>query len=483
MYDDPGGWDEDAARPYFFLSYAHTPRAGTRGAGDPNHWVSKLYEDLCDAVLQLTDLPDGAPVGFMDQSMHQGQLWAQRLSQELATCRVFVPLYSPRYFNSVACGQEWHSFTQRPVFPERQSSERTSGIVPVLWIAMGQYQLPEVASQLQFNHRSFGPDYAAEGLYALMKLSYFRSSYEVAVHRLAARIVDVAEETVIPVGRRLDFQSQPSAFKAQAPPKPLRISVFSYRQSELPEGRSPEYYGPQRTDWHPYQPHAGKPLAEHAVRLAKQLGFQPSVHEFDQEADELLTNGEPSAPGLVLLDRWALQDAERQEIVRKFDSLNPSWVSVLEPWNTTDPDCVEQDQALSELSGRILRLKHREVKPSFQGDSSGLATLQDFDDALPRAAMRAKWAFEDLAKAGQGDQGSGQGGQPGSPRPSLRAAFGEPRPADRSADRSADRAADRTTDRAAADRAAADRASDRARRRGDEEDGPPPGTASGGGEA
>ncbi len=473
MYDDPGGWDEDAARPYFFLSYAHTPRGGTRGTGDPNHWVSKLYEDLCEAVLQLTDLPDGAPVGFMDQSMHQGQLWAQRLSRELATCRVFVPLYSPRYFNSVACGQEWHSFTQRPVFPERQSSERTSGIVPVLWIAMGpQYQLPDVASQLQFNHSSFGPDYAAEGLYALMKLSYFRTSYELAVHQLAKRIVEVAEETVIPPGRPLDFQSQPSAFKPQAPTKQLRISVFSCHQAELPDGRNPDYYGPKRIDWHPYQPHSGRPLAEHAVRLAKQLGFHPSVHEFDMEAEEILGSGEPSAPGLLLLDRWALRDEERQEIVRKFDSHNPAWVSVLEPWNTADPDCVEHDGHLGELSDRTLRFKHREAKPTFQGDSSGLATLQDFDDALPRAAMRAKWAFEDRAKASQSSR------QTGSPRPSLRAAFDEPRAVDRpTPDRSA-------VDRNAVDRNAVDRsAMDRARRRGDEEVGPPPGTASGGGAA
>ncbi|MGK4582529.1 TIR-like protein FxsC [Kitasatospora sp. HPMI-4] len=421
MYDDPGGWDEDTARPYFFLSYAHTPRAGTRGAGDPNHWVSKLYEDLCEAVLQLTDLPEGAPVGFMDQSMHQGTLWAKRLSQELATCRVFVPLYSPRYFNSLACGQEWYSFTQRPVYPERSTSERTSGIVPVLWVAMGNYQLPEVASQLQFNHSGFGPDYAAEGLYALMKLSYFRASYELAVHRLAKRIVDVAEETVIPVGRPLDFQSQPSAFKALAPTKQLRISVFSYRQSELPPGRNPDYYGQRRIDWHPYQPQSARPLAEHAMRLAKQLGFHPSIHEFDQEVEEILSNREPAAPGVVLLDRWALRDEERREMVARFDRGNPPWVSVLEPWNTSDADCVEHDLSLSELSARTLKLKRREAKPSFQEDAAGLATLEDFEDALPRAAMRAKYAFEDRTRSGQTRSGA--------PKPSLREAFGgEPRP-------------------------------------------------------
>lgn len=288
------GWDEDDARPYFFLSYAHTPKAGTRGAGDPNHWVRQLYRDLCEAVLQLTTVPAGVPVGFMDESMHQGELWAERLSEELATCRVFVPLYSPRYFNSVPCGQEWHAFTRRPVYPATIDAERTSGIVPVLWAPMSRYRLPKVASELQFNHASFGPDYATEGLYALMKLTYFRSAYELAVHRLAARIVQVAEETVIPVGRRLDFNGLPSAFDVSAPTKQLRISVLSYHQGELPPDRNPDFYGTRRTDWHPYRP-AGSPIAQHAVRLARQLGFQPTVHEFDDEVESII-EGEAAAP-------------------------------------------------------------------------------------------------------------------------------------------------------------------------------------------
>lgn len=416
--NDPG-WDEDAARPYFFLSYAHTPKAGARGAGDPNHWVRKLFRDLCEAVLQLTTVPAGAPVGFMDESMHQGELWAERLAQELATCRVFVPLYSPRYFNSIPCGQEWYSFTQRPVYPANLDSERTSGIVPVLWAPMSRYKLPEVAGELQFNHASFGIDYATEGLYALMKLSYFRSAYELAVHRLARRIVEVAEETVIPVGRRFDFNAQPSAFNVTAPTKQLRISVLSYHHGELPSDRNPDYYGARRTDWHPYRPAAARPLAEHAARLARQLGFQPTVHEFEEEAAVILGGGPPSAPGVLLLDRWALRDEHRRELVRRFDRSDSAWVSVLEPWNQDDPDCVAQHGPIAELSDHALKFTHRAARPSFQGalggPAPGLATLDEFDDALPRAAMKAKYAFEGRAREAPAE--------PARARPSLRDAF------------------------------------------------------------
>ncbi|WP_051829936.1 MULTISPECIES: TIR-like protein FxsC [Streptomyces] len=409
------GWDDDDTRPYFFLSYAHTPKAGARGAGDPNHWVRQLYRDLCEAVLQITTAPDGVPVGFMDESMHQGELWAERLSDELASCRVFVPLYSPRYFNSVPCGQEWHAFTRRPVYPANLDSERTSGIVPVLWAPMSRYRLPKVATELQFNHASFGPDYATEGLYALMKLSYFRSAYELAVHRLAARIVQVAEETVIPVGRRLEFNGLPSAFNVTAPTKQLRISVLAYHQGELPADRNPDYYGDRRTDWHPYRP-VGSPIAQHAVRLARQLGFQPTVHEFDDEAESII-GGAAEAPGLLLLDRWALRDPRRRELVRRFDRSDTTWVSVLEPWNTDDPECEERAGEMGELSDDALRITRRAGRPSFLGVTgpTGLRTLEDFDDALPRAAMKAKYAFEGRTRA--------EPEEPPPPRPSLRDAF------------------------------------------------------------
>ncbi|MFI5531501.1 TIR-like protein FxsC [Kitasatospora sp. NPDC051853] len=429
MYDEEsGGWDEGAERPYFFLSYAHVPRARTKGAGDPNQWVSQLYEDLCEAVLALTDYRSGRPVGFMDQSMHQGQLWAKRLSQELATCRVFVPLYSPRYFSSLACGQEWHSFTQRPVFPARQTSERTSGIVPVLWVPMSDRQLPEVARQLQFNHRGFGREYEDEGLYALMRLGYFRKAYELAVFRLARRIVEVAENTVIPPGRALDFNAQPSAFPMPRT-KQLRISVYSYAQSELPEGRNPDYYGTRRQDWHPYQPASSRPVAEHAARVARQLGFEPTVHEFEEDEAGLLSGEPPNAPGLVLLDRWALKDDERRGAVARFDQLNPPWVSVLEPWNAEDPDCVAEDRPLTELSARTLRYKRREAKPSFRDGSGELSSLADFEEALPRAVMRAKYAFEDRTAAESGP--AGRPGDSGRFRPRLRGAFDDDPPRDR----------------------------------------------------
>ena len=82
---------------------------------DPDLWIAQLYDALCDHISQLTDLPPGTKPGFMDRELRQGQEWPWRLSNALATCRVFVPLYSKRYFKSEHCGREWFAFHRRAI--------------------------------------------------------------------------------------------------------------------------------------------------------------------------------------------------------------------------------------------------------------------------------------------------------------------------------------------------------------------------------
>ena len=96
-------------RPYFFLSYARTPKRDPADRDDPDRWVYKLYKDLCAEILQMTDArPEEA--GFMDRENQIGALWSPELTSALARCRVFVPLYSRRYFESDNCGREWFAF-------------------------------------------------------------------------------------------------------------------------------------------------------------------------------------------------------------------------------------------------------------------------------------------------------------------------------------------------------------------------------------
>ena len=110
-------------KPYFFLSYARTPRLDEHDPTDPDIWVYKLYEDICKNILSMTAARPGS-VGFMDRLNRSGAQWPRGLAGALATCRVFVPLYSPRYFESKNCGKEWFAFARRQV--NSQSVGRTS---------------------------------------------------------------------------------------------------------------------------------------------------------------------------------------------------------------------------------------------------------------------------------------------------------------------------------------------------------------------
>ncbi|WP_156178835.1 TIR-like protein FxsC [Saccharothrix sp. ST-888] len=190
-------------QPYFFLSYPVTAR--------PQPLVDQLFADLTEEVMQLTTLPGGVPAGFMDRLDPADPEAAQRVSEALAGCRVLVPLYSRRYFRSERCGREWTAFERRG-----RLTGWSSGIVPVLWSPVPLSELPPVAARLQYVESGLGASYTEEGLYGLASLRKYRQQYEMAVHRIAWRIVDVAERIGIPPGPPLQLDSLANAFAPES---------------------------------------------------------------------------------------------------------------------------------------------------------------------------------------------------------------------------------------------------------------------------
>ncbi|MFD0665981.1 TIR-like protein FxsC [Thermocatellispora tengchongensis] len=178
--------------PYFFLSYAHTPLLSSRRGANINLWVERLFDDLCGHLLAWTALRRDSDAGFMDRDIRSGDRWPDQLAEALATCRVFVPLYSPRYFASVECGKEWSAFQQRlDLHPEGGAP---TAIVPALWSPMREPGgLPECAHDIQYDDAAFGPRYRQEGFYGLMKVTSMRSHYQRATLALARRIMEAAE--------------------------------------------------------------------------------------------------------------------------------------------------------------------------------------------------------------------------------------------------------------------------------------------------
>ncbi|MGF1425204.1 TIR-like protein FxsC [Kitasatospora sp. LaBMicrA B282] len=420
--NDAAGRQKATAKPHFFLSYAHMPAVGSR---NPNLRVSQFYEDLCEAVLQLTPLPTADPVGFMDQTMHQGDNWAAKISEALATCRVFVPLYHPRLFRSTPCGQEWYTFAQR-ANSSPGGPAQNSAIVPVLWVGMQDSALPPVAQAVQYNHPTFPQAYAEDGLYALMAQRHHQGLYEKVVYKLARRIVEVALETVVPVAEPVDFTTNPSAFPGRSPADELTIAVLAYKRSEVPPHRDRSYYGAGRTDWQPYDQDGEGALAEKAMQLARQCDLNPTVHEFDLAAGRLMELERPQGPGVVLLDRWVLEDTARRELVREFARRNPAWVTMVEPWSRDDPQCVARAAELLLLANQVLGRGRGSSRPSFRPTAGGLAdpdgvpTEREFGVTFQLAALRAQKAFK--------ERGLTRPPGTGEVRPRLTAAFEDPQP-------------------------------------------------------
>jgi FxsC-like protein len=386
------GWDEDIPRPIFFLSYAHSPRGAGRPRSVSNLWEARLFRDLCEAVTDLSGWDANEPPGFMDSGLNVGEGWSERISEALAHCRDSV-----HYFKSQACGQEWAAFASREVLSEVPGGGVPSAIVPVQWVRVQEERLPPVAKALQFDHQAFGEGYRTEGMQPLLKVTKFQSDYQLAVYRLAQRIVDVSEQMRVRIGARRDFQDYESAFPAPSRRRTLRITVAACDAQHLPDGRSRANYGTEAHEWRPFAGDSDESIARRAASVAREWEFHASIEPFDAEAARVLAGERPTAPGLLLLDRWTLLNSARLETLRQLDARNPTWVGLMEPWDPHDPENVARHDELRALSERTLvNLRAQRLQRARLRGVDVVTSLDEFESMLPHVALSAMHAFEEL---------------------------------------------------------------------------------------
>ncbi|MEV5970367.1 TIR-like protein FxsC [Streptomyces sp. NPDC051921] len=376
-------------RPYFFLSYAHSPRLGA-GGPDPDMWVERLFRDLCGHVMAMTDAPAGVPVGFMDRAVRPGDGGAERVAEALATCRVFVPLLSPRYFASEACGKEWYAFAQRASFQQARSGRPVEAIVPAVWVPVPASQLPGPVERLQFDHRAFGDRYVTDGLYGLVRLRAYAEEYERTVYEIAKRIVSVAESAGLEPGRPLDDRQTPSAFgpPGGGPARRLQVTVAAPARQDLPRDRDPEYYGDSPLSWNPYYPESVRPLAHVAQDLGRALNYETSVVSFDDAGPRKLE--QPSlGPEILLVDRWALYDERRRARLAAFDAEHRSSGSVIVPWNRLDRQSRAREAELSGMLETTMPVKLGQGRAVSRAAAGGVPSLEAFARILPHVVEAA----------------------------------------------------------------------------------------------
>jgi FxsC-like protein len=349
--------------------------------------------------------------GFMDRENKIGVQWSPELTSAIARCRVFVPLYSRRYFESDNCGREWFAFARRELTRKARGREVVEAVVPALWTRLDREKLPYVAQSVQFDHKFLGERYCSEGFYGIMKLQNYRADYHRAVHRLAERIIAIGDESgafaddaVARQGTAADFDSLPSAFGPASARRTaavqLQIAVLAHDTSTLPSGRTPDYYGTTPYSWSPYQPDYPQPVADYAQELAKKcLDCKPSVGAFEDGIAKWASNGRPVPPSLCLVDPWVSLSAKHHEQLRRLDQVEEPWVSVLVPWNSQDQETYEARDDLRANLQQHLGRKLASVPRRCQMAASGIPTLQAFGQILPEMTLLMLKRFRKEATA------------------------------------------------------------------------------------
>lgn len=393
----PLGPETGGDAPYFFLSYAHMPKPAGNGGTDPNLWIEQLFNDLCSRVREMATEPP-SQIGFMDSGIRHGTEWARVLSENLAACKTFVPLYSPHYFLSNDCGKEWHAFCARVLNGHAKGTGHIQQIIPTQWIPVPITHHPRAAQRIQFRPNELGPEYAEHGFYALTYIGRFRSAYDLAVYELARKIVTVAERDPAPPGPALDYISLPSAFaegngQAARRDRPFHIVIAAPHLAELPPGRTGDYYGTDAYGWNPYVPDVVESLAQYASKVARHQGHRrPHVYSLLDYEEELLRapNEQAAAPAVLLIDPWVITQPECRRLLAAYDAMSKPWIQFVIAWNAKDVELAQAEEMLRGMLGTTLATRLAQGgRPAMQLASLGVTTIEEMSGVLPSIIQTA----------------------------------------------------------------------------------------------
>ncbi|WP_239347061.1 TIR-like protein FxsC [Frankia sp. Cj5] len=359
----------------FFLSYAHTDGVGG--------WVRDFYLDLRDELTGKTTL-DPSAIGFQDVNMRSGTRWKDALADELAHCQVFIPLFSPRYFNSDSCGREWQAFSDRLHTAKAVNGETPPLIFPLLWEPPSVLCLPQVAVAVQYHEfTEYSTEYTKLGLMKIVKNKKNPSlalKYDQILSAIALEIIDTtARYTLAPAVPPPAWETTGNAF-AKAPDAPITAGgtagsdntagphhvhfiVASGTATELARGSDPyTYYGTRPMDWSPFLPDDAEPLVRIAAAIAIDQKMTPYPEKLDSQLVERLDAADRDNELVVLLvDPRAMSLLDRMQILHTYDSRFDPNSAVMITWNNTD---VSAANCLSGLKATFPK-KNRKPDQSF----------------------------------------------------------------------------------------------------------------------
>ncbi len=343
--------------PQFFLSYARAD-VYVRGSQDP------LLDTFFDQLSNEVSFRGGRALGltgFLDREQPTGASWPHTTGAALGTCSVFVPFYSPNYFTSHACGQEWHVFSERLHAVHQASGTRPEVILPVWWIPPVQ-ELPAAARHLQHTRDQFSAEYREHGLRTLMMNTRYESQYKDFLEGFALQLVAAARHQV-PPSPVPDLLSQPSAFTAadgraqpRTPegtrtggPKNVRFVVAAARRAEMEAIRAVlDGYGDDYTDWSPFYPACTDPIALRAQGVANSQNMLSGLLPADESLFALLEEARRRMElVVVIVDPWSVELPAYAGLFARLDTIRSGNSAILVPGDHPDAaEGVPQDTRL-----------------------------------------------------------------------------------------------------------------------------------------
>jgi FxsC-like protein len=370
---------------FFLISYSHTEYYGHGNERDPDYWVIRFYKDLSRNIEELAAVPPGDGVGVLDRDLWVEDDWLAGLPEALASCRVLVPLYTPRYFQSEACGKEWYAFASRSTSQSAQVTQAPA-IVPVMWTPMLPGSLHQAVRTVPIEYGGVD-SYAQRGLYGIIKRAKYRADYDDVVRGIAQRIITTAKRFPVGPWSAVDFGILRNPFVPAGAPASgaarLLITVVAPQWDDLPPGRDRQYYGSAAWDWTPYRPASHQPIAQYTANFARSLGCNAYVSDLQERAEDLLEDGRVTHPELLIIDPWAVMRPDCRRLLARLNLADKPWVQVAIPWNPADDETAAAENqlrlALDSALGRKLELGRVTSAIAVEG----VPTIADFGAILP----------------------------------------------------------------------------------------------------
>ncbi|HXD30705.1 MAG TPA: hypothetical protein VN643_06300 [Pyrinomonadaceae bacterium] len=183
----------------FYLSYARA---------DASPQVKRFFDDLCDTIRIVTNLPRTARVGFYEESQYElANEWSFEAQNALQTSQVMVCLLSPAYFYDTRAGKEWQVFNTR--WRQMRGTVSLANVIkPISWDPW-EGSVPLVVSDLlATSDRLFQSRPLKE---MLSSSSGSLRNYAEIVKVLAQQLIEMPASDSLPILKDLTPLSEPSS--------------------------------------------------------------------------------------------------------------------------------------------------------------------------------------------------------------------------------------------------------------------------------